>query len=107
MKIPPQALIPEHKLSAYLLVPRQTDDKSAFLAQAGFDRENWRLLHSELHKHISENEANPDRSDAYGTFYRVKGRLTGPNGRKLEVVTIWLCLRIDGSYRFITLKPNR
>ena len=29
------------------------------------------------------------------------------NGRKLPVVTIWLRWRLDGSVRFVTLKPRK
>jgi len=36
MRIPPDAVIDERKLTDYLLVPRPWDDKSAFLRQAGF-----------------------------------------------------------------------
>ena len=36
MKIPPNALIPTPKLTAYLLTPREVDDKAKFLAQGGF-----------------------------------------------------------------------
>ena len=36
MKIPEDAIIPMEKLTAYLLLPRPGDDKSKFLAQAGF-----------------------------------------------------------------------
>lgn len=36
MKIPPDAIIPMEKLTAYLLVARDWDDKSKLLAQAGF-----------------------------------------------------------------------
>ena len=40
MKIPEDAVIPVEKLTKYLLVPRPWDDKSRFLAQAGFDQSN-------------------------------------------------------------------
>ncbi len=40
MKIPADALIPQAKLTNYLLVARTVDDKSKFLAQAGFTIEN-------------------------------------------------------------------
>ena len=36
MRIPDDAIIPEEKLTRYLLVPHPSDDKSKFLAQAGF-----------------------------------------------------------------------
>jgi hypothetical protein len=107
MKIPEDAEIPESKLTAYLLVPRTVDDKSAFLGQAGFGPSNWVLLRDELLRLIVRAEAIVDRRDVYGTFYRVEGTLAGPAGQKLEVVSIWLCGSLDGRYRFITLKPNR
>jgi hypothetical protein len=107
MKIPANAEIVDSELSDYLLRPRGVDDKSGFLAQAGFDLRNRPLLLDALRELALANEAVADRTDVYGTFYRIKGSLTGPNGRRLEVVTIWLCSRADNRYRFITLKPMR
>ncbi|MEH2466658.1 hypothetical protein [Nostoc sp.] len=40
MKIPDNLIIPEEKLTCYLLVPRIKDDKLKFLAQAGFTQNN-------------------------------------------------------------------
>jgi hypothetical protein len=39
--------------------------------------------------------------DSYGTFYRVAGKLAGPNGVNLSVTTIWLKPRIDGKFQFV------
>jgi hypothetical protein len=39
VKILEDAVIPEEKLTRYLLVPRIKDDKSKFLAQAGFTQD--------------------------------------------------------------------
>ena len=36
MKMPPDTLIARRKIIDYLLVPRPEDDKSAFLAKAGY-----------------------------------------------------------------------
>ena len=36
MIIPSDAIIADEKITHYLLVPREQDDKSKFLAQAGF-----------------------------------------------------------------------
>jgi hypothetical protein len=52
LRIPADAIIPMEKLTSYpmekltsyLLVHREWDDKSKFLAQAGFTRENPHLL---------------------------------------------------------------
>jgi len=106
MRIPPSAEISVEKLTHYLLAYRPKNDKSGFLAQAGFDRRQAGILEQAIRKMIAENGAVADRWNEYGTFFRVTGRLQGPNG-SLDVVTIWLKRANDGSFRFITLKPLR
>ena len=105
MRIPPDAIIPMEKLTSYLLVPREWDDKSKFLAQAGFTRENPHWLLSAIRELAAAAEAEEDRVDQYGVFLRAEGSLLGPNGRRLSVVTIWLRWHLDGQVRFVTLKP--
>jgi hypothetical protein len=107
MRIPLDAVIPLEKLSAYLLTAREWDDKSKFLAQAGFTRENPHLLLAAIRELAAKAEAVEDRESEYGVFLRADGLLTGPNGRTLAVVTIWLRSRADSRTRFVTLKPRR
>jgi hypothetical protein len=106
MKIPADAFIVRDKLTRYLLVPKPKDDKSGFLAQAGFTQSNPDDLETALRRLIAEYEAESDRVNEYGVFYRVRGRLFGPTGT-LAVVTIWLRQDVDEEFRFITLKPER
>jgi hypothetical protein len=106
VKIPTDAVIPEQKLTQYLLVPQLRNDKSKFLAQGGFDRANPGDLELAIRELIAENEAVEDRTDRFGTFYEVTGRLRGVNGIDLGVVTIWLHQSTDSSFRFITLIPD-
>lgn len=106
VRIPNDAIIPREKLTLYLLIPQQKNDKSGFLAQAGFTPENPGLLEEAIRQLISENEAILDRQNEYGAFYRVQGDLHGPNG-KLSTVTVWIQLTNDNRYRFVTLKPAR
>ena len=42
------AVIVKAKLTDYLLVPLAKDDKSQFLAQAGYTIENWQQLERDL-----------------------------------------------------------
>lgn len=105
MRIPPDAVIPMEKLTAYLLVAREWDDKSKFLAQAGFTRENPHQLLAAIRELAATAEAVEDKGNEYGVFFRAEGALTGPGGRALTVVTIWLQARADGRFRFVTLKP--
>src|SRR5258708_33033767 len=91
MRIPlAEALIPREKLTNYLLLPRLEDDKSKFLAQAGFTLENPDALEYAIMQLIQHNDALPDQTNEYGDYYRVTGKLIGVNGHILEVVTIWI-----------------
>ncbi len=105
MRIPLDSVIPMEKLTAYLLISREWDDKSKFLEQAGFTRENPHLLLAAIRELAAAAEAVEDRGSEYGTFLRAEGVLEGPNGRTLTVVTIWLQSQADGRTRFVTLKP--
>src|SRR6185295_3136397 len=107
MRIPRDATISMEKLTAYLLKAREWDDKSKFLAQAGFTRENPHLLLAAIRELAARTEAVEDRVSEYGVFFRAEGVLTGPNGRALTVVTVWLQSEADGRTRFVTLKPRK
>ncbi|MDB9517012.1 hypothetical protein PN466_08630 [Roseofilum reptotaenium CS-1145] len=107
MKIPEDAIIPDPKLTQYLLILKQRNDKSKYLAQGGFYLENWQDLKTAIQNFIKENEAKEDITDEYGTYYKVIGELEGVNYCKLLVVTIWLKRAIDSQFYFVTLKPYR
>ncbi|HEY9878866.1 MAG TPA: hypothetical protein V6D29_10445 [Leptolyngbyaceae cyanobacterium] len=105
MKIPGDAIVPEDKITRYLLVPKARNDKSKFLAQAGFTAENPEDLRAAIGEIIATGEAVEDRRNEYGAFYQVAGELVGVNGTNLPVTTVWLKREIDGKFQFVTLKP--
>jgi hypothetical protein len=107
LKLPKDIIIPDEKLTRYLLVPRNWDDKSKYLAQAGFALHNPDDLKRALTTLAATSETVQDGINEYGEFLRTDGVLTGPTGRKLPVTAIWLRQRGDGSIRFITLKPRK
>ena len=107
MKIPADAIIPNDKITRYLLVKKFRNDKSKFLAQAGFTLDNSDALTAAIKLLIQMSEAVEDRSNEYGDFFQVEGELLGANGVTLSVVTIWLRRRFDGKFQFVTLKPHR
>lgn len=105
MRIPEDAIIPDDKITRYLLVQKARNDKSKFLAMAGFTTENPDALKAAIQSVLATNEAIEDRSNEYGIFYQVIGELVGTNGIILAVVTIWLQRRADGKFQFVILKP--
>jgi len=105
VRIPKNAVIPDDKITRYLLVQKPRNDKSKFLAQAGFTQENPEALKAAIESLAEAVEAVFDRSNEYGTYYQAAGELVGVNGVNLSVVTIWLQRQIDGKFQFVTLKP--
>lgn len=87
-------------------MPRPEDDKSKFLAQAGFTQENPNQLKQAILSLVQAYDAVSDRQDKYGTYYRVEGPILGPQGALL-VVTVWIERAKDNIIQFVTLKPKR
>jgi hypothetical protein len=105
MRLPGNVVIPEPKLTRYLLIPRPKGDKSRFLARAGFTLDNSSELDLALRRLVRDGDVQFDRVDEYGTYYRVVGGLEGCNGISLAVVTIWMERSSDSAIQFVTLFP--
>ena len=106
MKLEGELIIPEAKLTRYLLVPRKENDKSKFLAQAGFTLANTDDLRQAILRIVQTCDAVSDRQNKYGEYCRVGGPLVGPNDT-LSVVTVWIERTVDGKFQFVTLKLKR
>jgi hypothetical protein len=108
MKLPKDAVIASAKLTKYLLVFREVDDKSKFLAQAGYGLNNWQQLESDLRSQIMTLDATPSSEEnRFGDTYEIRGLLTGPSGVSLKIVTIWMTEYETGLTKLITLYPDR
>jgi hypothetical protein len=107
VKIPDDAVIPDGKITLYLLVPKARDDKSKFLAQAGFSQNNPDLLKAAIRELADNVEVIQDIQNEYGIFFLVIGEITGLDNRQLSVTTVWLQRAIDRKFQFITLKPYK
>ncbi len=75
MKIPADTIVPEEKITRYLLVYKARNDKSKFLERAGFSWQNSEALRIAIFSLSQSGEAVADRNNEYGTFYRVDGEL--------------------------------
>jgi hypothetical protein len=98
--------VPRRKLTDYLLVWHEEDDKSGYLALAGFTTENPSELEAAVLAHAAKDDAVETRRNEYGIFYSVDGGLAGPNGKSIRVRTVWI-LREDGRSHLVTLVPVR
>ena len=107
MKLPTDAAIAMDKLTGYLLVPQARGDKSAFLAGAGYTRDNADQLLRDLRAQILPLDATVLESNKFGRYCEIRGRLTGPNGVALAVHTIWMTEHLSGITKFVTLIPDK
>lgn len=107
MKLPADAIIAPRKLRAYLLERRVEDDKSAFLALAGYSPANLERLEADLRSLLETHESGFVETTEYGDKFEIRGILAGPNGRRLRVVTIWMKEAATGLTKFITLYPDK
>jgi hypothetical protein len=107
MKLPPNTVIPIEKATRYLLVPQARGDKSAFLQRAGYTSETADQLLRDLRMQLLPLEATPLQSNQFGQYYEIRGELTGPDGGRLAVRTIWITESLSGATRFVTLLPDK
>lgn len=105
MFLPQNVIIPEEKLTKYLLVALPKDDKSKFLAQAGYTLDNWQQLEQDLQFKILTQPAELIETNRYGKKYVIRGRLPGINGVELSILSIWMVT--NGTTKFVTLVPDK
>lgn len=107
MKLPKNTLIAYEKLTCYLLVFKKRNDKSQWLAEAGYSVKNWERLENDLRKQILSLDAEPSELTIYGQIYEIIGTLTGPNGKSIAAHTIWMTETATKITKFITMYPDK
>jgi len=107
MKLPQDTIIAEAKITHYLLRKQQINDKSQFLARAGYCLETANKLEQHLREQILSLEATYIETDRFGDKYQIIGELSGLNGISLKIITIWMTEFDSGKTKFITLYPNK
>ncbi len=107
MKLPDDTTIARKKVTHYLLVWREEDDKSAFLSKAGHALENAGQLEEDLRSQLLPLDAEILDRGEYGVKYVIRGKLKGPNGRVLRIVSIWMIENAGGAAKFVTVYPDK
>jgi len=107
MRLPANAVIPDDKLTKYLLVRRPRGDKSAWLISAGYSLESPEILAADIRTQLQTLDAQPAGSDKFGNYYETSGPLQGPSGKLLRARAIWMTAHLSGETRLITLIPDK
>jgi hypothetical protein len=107
VKLPLNTIVDTRKITEYLLRPRLEDDKSGFLGLAGYTADKTDRLLADIREQVLPLEAECFEQTEYGPKYRIRATLTGPNGRTLRVVTIWMKENTTNQTKFVTLFPDK
>jgi hypothetical protein len=107
LKLHDDSIISPEKITEYLLRWQPDNDKSQFLARAGYSSDNWQRLLEDIRTQILPTEAELMRKTAYGDLFRIRGKLLGPNGVAIRVITVWMAEYASLQTKFITLFPDK
>jgi len=109
MKLPQfeQAIIPQRKLTEYLLSFSHRDgrSKAVFFAGFGFTVEAWVILADALRRHAAEHDVVATEQTPFGASYTVEGTLLAPDGRTPLVRVVWFIETGENVPRLVTAYP--
>ena len=98
--------IPQEKVTKYLLIPREKDDKSKFLNNIGYNINNWQKLYSEIVEGTNFKNISRIRLTQYTLNFATETTLLDLNKYKMvSVTTIWKVNK-DLSLSFVSLLPK-
>jgi len=110
MKLPhwENAVIDTRKLRDYALSPHHPvgGPKAQFFAQVGFDQSNWREFEAAIREQIVSKEARLGQLSDYGRKYEIRAPLTGPNGRTVNTLSVWIVRTSEEVPRLVTILPG-
>ncbi|MFM8552565.1 MAG: DUF6883 domain-containing protein [Nitrospiraceae bacterium] len=109
MKLPylEQLEIPEAKVVQYLLssTHRAGKGKAAFFSVHGFRLSEWGTLANAIRQHVQDNAVILAERTTFGTRYVIEGALVAPDGRQLQVRSVWFIDEGSHTPRFVTAYP--
>lgn len=95
-----EVIVSEEKITDYLLVQKNKNDKSNFLKELGYSIENYQDLIRDILQIAVTYDAVLSGSSEFGNLYKIQGPL-----KNQLVITIWIEQLPDNTFRFVTLYP--
>jgi filamentous hemagglutinin len=71
-----------------------------FAQALGFNLSNWALLKQAILEALPARPATLTSTTAFGKKYEVVVPITGPNGRMVDVLTVWQFDRLPNSVQY-------
>jgi hypothetical protein len=102
------ATVDERKVRDYLLSTSHPVGrfKARFFDSLGFVAENWQDLARAILELATQGDAQLVQDNELGSKYLVAGALTGPQGRSVDVVSVWIIRTGSDTPRLVTVYPK-
>lgn len=99
-----EAVIPPEKVRDYLLSVSQPVGrlKAVFFRSLGYTAADRERLEADL-RALLTFEAEVGKRTEYGQKYVLRGRITGPAGKSVETMTVWIILEGESRPQFVTV----
>jgi Domain of unknown function (DUF6883) len=99
-------IVPEIKISDYLLDPRHSvgGSKAKFFMSFGFSRNDSPTMAAALAEHPLKNAIEETIATRHGSKHVVRCAIATPDGRDPCIVTVWM-KEGDAPARFVTAYP--
>lgn len=103
-----QAIVPPEKIRDYLLAPSHPVGrfKARFFASLGYSVDEWERLAADLKRLAVDGEVGEGEASPYGQKFEVRGKITGPEGRSADLVSVWIVIVGAHAPKFITAFPG-
>lgn len=101
------AIVDPAKVRDHMLSPSHPFgwSKARFFRSLGYAQGRWMVLAADLGMHAIEGVVREVPESPYGRKFEVRGILTGPNGRRAAVVSVWILMRGARNPRLLTAYP--
>ncbi len=103
------AYIPPAKILDYLLDADHPDGggKAVVLTRFGFNRAEWQILAQALRTHGASHEVIQTIRTPHGLKFIIEGALESPDGRSLNLRTVWIILDGTDEPRLVSAYPSQ
>ncbi|MEG4860309.1 hypothetical protein QUB75_22740 [Microcoleus sp. K1-B6] len=102
-----RAVVPEKKITEYLLSLTHRDGKSKakFFLRFGFSVDAWEIMATALLRHAADHELAKIEESPFGSRYVIEGEMLAADGRKPFVRSVWFIETGGDTPRLVSAYP--
>jgi hypothetical protein len=108
MKMPgcDRSVIPDQKITDYLLSNTHTTGKARFFKRFGFDVAYMAVFKDALRQHSVDRDNEHHKATGFGIKYKLTCEINTPYQRNPCIVTVWVNEAGEDIPKFVTACPN-